>query len=180
MLQRWAYRDYKHLPSRPALLCSKVEVEPTGDRLDLDVVVDDVHRNVERRSTVVVLATEVNKAVLKTEADVAGQLVLEPGSSGPSVSPRVEGKTVRPYGVPTRHIDACAGPATLGVYEPLAGCDTQTGSYGGNRIDVDQPVLEVLLVFPLSPSPSFSLTSFRAGRAGIDPFLQTRNKFVVR
>jgi hypothetical protein len=122
----------------PARLCgsSEVEVEPTCDRLHLNVVIDDVYRNAERGRAVVVLTAEVYVAVLETEANIARDLVLKAGAGGPSVPPFFEGKTVGPYGVPSRHVHACASPTGFCVHEPLPGCDTQTAGDGDNPVNV--------------------------------------------
>ena len=51
-------------------------VEPTHDRLDLNVLVHDVHRDAQRRCTMIMDTTEVDEAVFDTEANIAGHLVL--------------------------------------------------------------------------------------------------------
>src|SRR5436190_18268539 len=114
----------------------EVEVEPSCDRLDLHVVVHDVHRDRQCGCAVVVLAAQVDEAILHTEADVACHFVLQPGTDGPSVPPVVERKAVGQRGIPSRYVDLRAGPPSFGVDEPLVGRKAQTTGHRGDRVDV--------------------------------------------
>src|SRR5215475_8789546 len=92
-----------------------LEIQPCGNRLELQVMVPQRDGQSLSCNSVIPVAIEVDKAVLYPEAHVAVDLVFEPCAQRPSVAPVVERKAVVDSRVAAGKINLCTSPSGLAI-----------------------------------------------------------------